>query len=224
MRFLCLHGFGTNNQIFKMQTTALRYELTNHDEHSFEFVQGVFPVSKPAELGSLSDFEEGHFGYYDPESPSSALAALDQLDAFIRSHGPFDGVIGFSHGAQLAASYIVHKKLEGLASVSPFKCAILFSPLGVYDSKEWLASGLVQKLDIKDNGCAIDIPTLLVWGITDPWKEEAHGVSLLCNPQTTYTFVHSGGHEIPGIGLNEALGPVTKLAKRCIISACTEAV
>ena len=90
MRFLCLHGFGTNNQVnlpfsiqriffltaaqvFKVQTgtyprvvgyfdfgltysAALRYELTNHDDHSFEFVQGVVPVSKPE--GRLAENED----------------------------------------------------------------------------------------------------------------------------------------------------------------------
>ena len=173
-------------------------------------------------MGSLSDFDEGHFGYYDPEAPSTAIKALDQLDAFVSSHGPFDGVIGFSHGAQLAAWYIVHKRLEGATSAkAPFKCAILFSPLGVYDSKEWHATGLVRKLDPEANRGTIGIPTLVVWGTNDPWKDEAHGVSLLCNPQTSYTYVHSGGHEIPGIGLNESLGPVAKLAKRCIINAGT---
>jgi hypothetical protein len=171
------------------------------------------------ELDTLSDFDQGSFGYYDPDSPSSAVTALEQLDAFVRSHGPFDGVIGFSHGAQLAATFIVYKGLEGAVSAVPFKCAILFSPLGIYDSREWLATGRVRKLTLKNSEPAIGIPTLVVWGIKDPWKEESHGVSLLCDPQTSYTFVHSGGHEIPGIGLNEALGSVAKLAKRCIISA-----
>ncbi|KAF2448052.1 hypothetical protein P171DRAFT_354226, partial [Karstenula rhodostoma CBS 690.94] len=150
--------------------------------------------------------------------------ALHQLDAFITSHGPFDGVVAFSHGAQLTAMYMVHKKFEGALIESPFKCAIFFSLLGVYDPREWFTKALVQKLDITDNGSAIDIPSLVVWGNKDPWKQEAHGVSLLCDPRTSYTFLHSGGHKITGIGLNEALGPVAKLAKRCIMSSCTEGV
>jgi pimeloyl-ACP methyl ester carboxylesterase len=157
-------------------------------------------------------------------SPSSAFTALDQLDAFVTLHGPFDGIIAFSNGAQLAATYIVHKKLKSAASDSPFKCAILFSPLGVYDSMEWIANGRVQKLDVKNNIFAIDIPSLVVWGRNDPGQEDAQDVSLLCDPETSYTFVHSGGHEIPGIGLNEALGPVAKLAKRCIMNSCAEDV
>jgi pimeloyl-ACP methyl ester carboxylesterase len=80
-----------------------------------------------------------------------------------------------------------------------------------------------SKLDVKNNISAIDIPSLVVWGRNDPWQD-AQDVSLLCDPETSYTFIHSGGHEIPGIGLNEALGPVTKLAKRCIMNSCAEDV
>lgn len=167
----------------------------------------------------MSDFDEGFFGYFDPESPSSALTALQQLDAFVASHGPFEGVIAFSQGAQLAATYIAHKRLEGATGEAPFRCAILFSPLGVYDSKEWIANGVVRKLDGKTNRSTIGIPTLVVWGSQDQWREEAKGVSELCDPETSYTFVHDGGHEIPGIGLTEALGPVAKLAKRCIMNS-----
>jgi hypothetical protein len=33
---------------------ALRYELGNQDDHTFEFVQGVLPVGKPEGMSSLN--------------------------------------------------------------------------------------------------------------------------------------------------------------------------
>jgi pimeloyl-ACP methyl ester carboxylesterase len=167
----------------------------------------------------MSEFNEGYLGYFNPDAPASALTALRQLDAFIASHGPFEGVIAFSQGAQLAATYIVHKKLENHAAEPVFKCAILFSPLGIYDPKEWITSGTVRKMDFATDGYVISLPSLVVWGEKDQWKEESEGVSKLCDQETLITFVHTGGHEIPGIGLKEAVGPIAKFAKRCIMSS-----
>ena len=50
MRWLCLHGMGTNSRIFEAQTAAIRYAMGQ--EHSFEFVDGAAPAkmapSKPS--------------------------------------------------------------------------------------------------------------------------------------------------------------------------------
>lgn len=164
----------------------------------------------------MVDSEDGYLGYFDPETPTSAVTALRHLDAFIASHGPFGGVIGFSQGAQLAAMYLVHKKLENPTAEPPFNCAVLFSPLSIYDPEEWTASGELRKMHAATHACAINIPALLAWGEKDRWREDAEGVSGLFNPETSYTFVHSGAHEIPGIGVKEAIIPIAKLAKRCI--------
>jgi predicted esterase len=147
------------------------------------------------------------------------MEALHQLDAYITSHGPFDGVIAFSQGAQLAVTHIVHKRLETPTGKPLFKCAILFSPLAVYDPKAWVETGQVSKVDIETNGSSISIHSLVVWGEKDQWRQEAEGVSKLCDPQTSFTFVHPGAHEIPGIGFKEALGPIAKLASRCILKS-----
>jgi hypothetical protein len=94
--------------------------------------------------------------------------ALDQLDTFVRSYGPFDGVVDFSHGTQLAVTFVVDKGLEGAVIAAPFKCAILFSPLGIYDLRKWLATGRVQELIVQDSVPAIGIPALVVEKIKEP--------------------------------------------------------
>ena len=43
MRFLCLHGMGTNSRIFEAQTAAIRYLLGS--EHTFEFIDGAVPTA-----------------------------------------------------------------------------------------------------------------------------------------------------------------------------------
>jgi hypothetical protein len=48
MRFLCLHGIGTNNHIFKMQTAALRYAL---DEKDTEYIWAQGTVEWPMAPG-----------------------------------------------------------------------------------------------------------------------------------------------------------------------------
>jgi alpha-beta hydrolase superfamily lysophospholipase len=168
----------------------------------------------------MSDSDEGYLGYYDPDKPASALAALHQLDAYITSNGPFGAIIAFSQGAQLAATYLVHKKLEDPSAPPTIKCAILFSPLGIYDPRDWIANGTVRRMSFEEDGYVLPVPSLIVWGDKDlQWRDESESMSRLADPRSSCTLVHAGGHEIPGIGLKEALYPVAKLAKRCILSA-----
>ena len=51
MRFLCLHGMGTNSRIFEAQTAAIRYLLGS--EHTFEFIDGAVPTPMAPSMLSL---------------------------------------------------------------------------------------------------------------------------------------------------------------------------
>lgn len=50
-----------------------------------------------------------YFSYYDIEDPTSMITALKQLDNYIVIEGPFDSVLGYSHGAGLAAMLPIAK-------------------------------------------------------------------------------------------------------------------
>ena len=52
------------------------------------------------------------FCYLDPKSPASCQKALSDLDSYIASEGPFDGVMAFSQGAGLAASLMIYHQQQ----------------------------------------------------------------------------------------------------------------
>lgn len=59
----------------------------------------------------------------------SAQEALDYLYRIIDEEGPFDGIIGYSEGATVAATLILHeqKRYETEGREPTFKCALFFA-------------------------------------------------------------------------------------------------
>lgn len=59
----------------------------------------------------------------------SAQEALDYLYRIMREQGPFDGIIGYSEGATVAATLILHeqRRFETHGIPPMFKCALFFA-------------------------------------------------------------------------------------------------
>ncbi|KAK4236507.1 family of serine hydrolases 3 [Achaetomium macrosporum] len=189
MRFLCLHGLGTNSQ-----TAALRYELG--DSHTYEFVDGTIPTSMAPEFANVASPNDDFFAYANFDDLASCLTALDQLDAYVAAEGPFDGLLAFSQGATIAATYLAHMHRTGRRP--PFKCAVFFSAGGVFDF-DLLASGKVKLLTPEDVGEIITIPTAHIWGLQDNTPVQSAAVGAVCAGEKRQVFLHEGGHEIPGV-------------------------
>jgi len=200
MRFLCLHGRGTNNQIFETQTAALRYELGDH--HTFEFVEGVLPWPMDPEVGSYFSTDYGCFTYYDRRSAQSAQKALDELEEYVEVEGPFDGIMAFSQGACLAAMLMARRAQWNPTLPYPknsiFKCAILFSGFFVEDPTA-LARKELQYLNSVKDSQLIQVPTAIIWGSNDMVisKEIGHEFSKLFSAKHRIEFIHEEGHGVP---------------------------
>lgn len=213
--FLCLHGYGTNAAIFKTQRATIRYELGK--ERTYDFVQGTWPADMAPGLEGISNPETPHFGYFQVDSPSGFLQALDQLENYIVAEGPFDGIIAFSQGASLAAAHIVRSQLDGKAS--HFRCAVLIAPHLVYDPTAWLERRVVQPIDVQSYGPLITVRTAVVYGENDPWKDGSETVVQLCDPDKAFRITHNGGHDVPGLVVKEAVSDVVKIIRRVIVMA-----
>ncbi|RDL39060.1 DUF341-domain-containing protein [Venustampulla echinocandica] len=203
-----------------MQTAALRYELA--DQHTYRFLQGVVPWSLVPGLESLSDQSAEHYAYYNvgAGAASSIAIALDQLEAYIALEGPFDGVLGFSQGAGLAIMLLVRRYHGDPVAPPPFKCAILFSPVSVYDPVAYEKRGQVRLLDgTLDGKYSITIPTAIIYGKEDSRKQECEGLLSSCDPTKRSVLIHEGNHEIPGIGLRSELAGTVNMVRRAIYQA-----
>ncbi|KAF4443748.1 DUF341 domain-containing protein [Fusarium austroafricanum] len=195
MRILCLHGMGTNSKVLEMQTSALRHQLGHSQSHKYEYVDGAEP-NKPAPGLEAFIHPEESFAYYNPKSAESVLAAIDDLSEYIAEEGPFDGVLGFSQGASLAAMIIARARHSNPA---PFQFAIFFCA-GLPYCEKALSLGKLKMLRVEDTkGPVIHVPTANIFGKKDPDVSAAKALADLCQPWGRVVLDHGAGHEIPRV-------------------------
>jgi hypothetical protein len=199
LRFLVLHGFGSNSDVTTIQLQPLlRALMAQNLVDDFEHMQGTIDTPRGPGVG---DFFEGPFySYYHwPPTPSekhelSIQDAYDDLDAHLEDDGPYDGVIGFSHGGTLLAGYLADLTTRQPTEELPVRCAVFlcsFPPFRM-DEKEkpqWRLEGMefLQRL-----------PSLHLVGAQD-WAYE-HSVRLFGHaaPDRAVLVKHKKGHEVPG--------------------------
>ncbi|PYH88110.1 hypothetical protein BO71DRAFT_404105 [Aspergillus ellipticus CBS 707.79] len=245
MRFLCLHGMGTNGRIFESQTAAIRHSLGG--SHTYEWLDGSI-VTDPApgleEMVSSADAAEDEFlMYVSIDLPASHAAGLRQLEHFIATEGPFDGLMAFSQGAACAATYLIHRIQQDQPHA--FRCAIFFCGGAPNDPRSF--SG-VDCDDTRDHGSVgrmtsspaveaaappdpspralqftqqdyIDIPTAHIWGANDLLWRFGPDLSQVCMANVREVFVHPGGHEIPGPKDAAALAQSVRVIRRTLARA-----
>ncbi|KAK6334104.1 hypothetical protein TWF696_002606 [Orbilia brochopaga] len=217
MRFLCLHGLGTNSKVFETQTAAIRAELG--DGHTYDFVEGTKKWEKAPELGSLFSNDDDYFAYFDPRNPSEIYKAIMDLEKFIEAEGPFDGVIAFSQGASLVSSLLIKQGyLNGSATekaANYFKCAI-FIAAGSPISLDALQRNEVELLT-EGSELRIYIPTAHIWATNDPVGPAMSAVlQALCAPQVRHAYVHNEGHIVPGTRSPDSLRAAVNVIRRVI--------
>ncbi|KAI1817361.1 serine hydrolase FSH [Poronia punctata] len=109
LRVLCLHGQGTNASIFRRQTERIRKMLPT--DYQFYFFDGRHVCE--ADQDVLDFFPPPYLAWYPTPTTSFVLDAHGQIRDIVRKHGTFDAVIGFSQGAAVAASLLLHQALLG---------------------------------------------------------------------------------------------------------------
>ena len=151
-RILCLHGYAQNGEFFRSRTGALRKALKAVAD--FHFIDA--PHTATAEfLGDVPEERGSALGWFNvgetaPGSrPATSTqyvgvdAALSRVRLAVEADGPFDGILGFSQGATLAAYCCLHPEEwwhpEHIVS-PPFRFAILFSAFAPRDPAYCLAN------------------------------------------------------------------------------------
>ena len=125
------------------------------------------------------------------------MSALDDLDKYVAQEGSFDGVMGFSQGAALAAMLLIrHHSSPRSESDGPFQFAV-FICAAVPHKEAALRRGMVEFLDPAIDGQPVKIPVTNIIGGKDP--HICNGITLghLCQERGKVVFDHGGGHEIP---------------------------
>jgi hypothetical protein len=187
-------------------TGGLIGDLQRDNTVTFHFLEGE--VDSDPGPGIAGYYDGPYYSYYrfprsfsaEDDDESEILEAYDLLYECISIHGPFDGVLGFSHGGTLAAGFLIHHAKMLPQEPPLFRCAIFVNSLppfrmhpGEYPVIDEVLEGYIQ------------IPCVNVAGAKDPLFECSLALHRICGPQWSTFVVHGKGHDIPTDQKNVAI-------------------
>lgn len=214
LRILALHGWKQSATVFRSKTGSFRRQL--RDVAELEFLDAPFEVpdtALPAAQGALAPPPSGE---RDPPPPSEScrtwwlfdgtkegpitysgfdVAYRAICDALSGPQGPFDGVLGFSQGAAVAAAFLqryVRETDEKAGTVSsPLRFAILISGFPPRDEQLFPSRPLPENVT--------PIPAAVLLGKVDTIIAPAVTKLLLpFFPSPSSTVIeHDRGHVVP---------------------------
>jgi len=148
MRFLCLHGRGTNSDIFESQLAPLFSRAS--PQHTFDFVDAPFDSTAAPGISKL--YPGPYLAWHTQYEPQHVQPVHDFLRTVIEEDGPYDGVIGFSQGAALAASFILCDEHDAQiqdpvrCQRPPFKVAIFINSVMAFSPSEDIGSNISKQI------------------------------------------------------------------------------
>ena len=139
MKILALHGLGSSSQLLREQLRPFIKQMGS--SYQFKFLDGAVPCERgpgvPAwASGPFYSFATGF-------TPSEMRDALSKIEGFIRDHGPFDGVFGFSLGAAVAISYILDQQSKH--ALTPFGFGVFFSTIFIASPDDSYCEGIFRR-------------------------------------------------------------------------------
>ncbi|KAF2129620.1 hypothetical protein P153DRAFT_431540 [Dothidotthia symphoricarpi CBS 119687] len=162
VRVLCLHGQGVNSAVFQKQTAP---EVRDH-------------------------YPPPYLTWYNTPTVDKVKDSHSQIQQIVEKQGPFDAVMGFGQGAAVAASLLLHQKLE--SKPPSFKAAVFISsPIPFARNTQYhMFHPTVDKVHIR-------VPTGHVMGTQDKWFCHSKDLVGLCQEEWRVVLQYHGGHEVP---------------------------
>lgn len=116
------------------------------------------------------------------------------MTEIVEEEGPFEGILGFSQGAEVAASLLFYQGQD-----VTFKFGVFIGGGQPFDVTA-LASGKdlrPVKMRAETHSARIQIPTAHVIGRSDAYREFSKAFIALCNPREAKVYDHKGAHIVP---------------------------
>ncbi|KAJ5609200.1 hypothetical protein N7528_009767 [Penicillium herquei] len=220
-RILCLHGGGTNAEIFQMQCRVLEKRLGR----SFRLVYAQAPYTSTQPGPDVTSVYRSYGPFrvwFCDHNMSKVLTSRDVATAIDTSialamasddangaTGDWVGLLGFSQGAKAAASILYRQQKCGITN---FRFAILFAgrgplvwlmpdlaqPHGLVDASTPFTHSSSPWLTMASDEHILRLPTVHVHGVNDPGLE--HHRDLLrdyCDPLQATLLEWAGDHRMP---------------------------
>ncbi|KAL8744190.1 MAG: hypothetical protein Q9190_003537 [Brigantiaea leucoxantha] len=143
---------------------------------------------------------------------ASSSQGCDFLEQYIEKSAlaPFDGVLGFSEGAAIAATLLLRRsarKQRPLFRFAIFICGLV--PLRHDINDVALADEAVER---------VEIPTAHIIGSKDSVKKASLALFNFCKPSQASLYDHSSGHAIPWGGSTSAMAEeIRSVMRRSIV-------
>ncbi|AQZ17577.1 FSH1 (YHR049W) [Zygosaccharomyces parabailii] len=211
-RLLFLHGFLQNGKVFSEKSSGIR-KLLKKANVECDYLDGPVEL-QPKDLPFEMDAErwqatlEAHvnrawFYHSDISAELDLSSTLPYVCDYIKKNGPYDGIVGFSQGAALAA--ILTNQITKLVPDHPeFKVSVLIAG---YSFTEEGPEGI--RITSKFQEAFTPAPTahtrlIFIYGANDnavPGTRAQYLASLykkaLDDPELVSEYEHPGGHMVP---------------------------
>ncbi|XP_042977862.1 esterase AGAP003155-like isoform X2 [Carya illinoinensis] len=207
-RILCLHGFRNSGEILKKFVGRLPETVL--EKLDLVFLDAPFPAGGKSALEGI--FDPPYYEWFHSNEDYTEYTNFEECLAYVEDYmiknGPFDGVLGFSMGAMLAAtmpgmqaevqSELSCVNLQGLAltKVPKIKFLIIISGAKLGGSKF-----AAPKLAANAFASPVTCPSLHFIGETDIVKPD--GTALLDSFVDPVVINHSEGHTVPRLGFTQ---------------------
>ncbi len=208
-KILCLHGFLLNGKVFSDISSPLRNKLTEAG-FQLEYIDSPmrlrykdirYKITIPEGSNPDTLLPETRRGWYQvvKEVAGDEWYNLDKplqfIRDYIREHGPYDGLFGFSQGSGVISALLGGDSAEQLREMNhgqDLKFVIVVSSFMAEDAHN-------NHARFYHNHNDINIPICHVYGLVDTILPKERSIKMLdfCNPEKTTVVEHEGGHEIP---------------------------
>jgi predicted esterase len=222
-RILCLHGGGTNAQIFRAQCRV----LSTHLKGKFRLCFAQAPLPSRAGPDVISVYRDwGPFRCWIPCALNfpgvNAQTAVSLIENALKREmeadnqkgamGEWVGLLGFSQGAKICASLLLLQQIKGKYNLKVnFRFAVLLAgraPLVALDPSLPLMGDMVVEVNGEEKewprypnpGRALQlrIPTIHVHGLRDPGLHlHRQLLEKCCEAGSTKVVEWDGGHRVP---------------------------
>ncbi|KAJ7244706.1 hypothetical protein O6H91_18G020700 [Diphasiastrum complanatum] len=126
LRLLCLHGFRTSASVLEKQLG--KWSSSIHDLLDLTFLDAPFPATGKSDVEGM--FPPPFFEWFLSNSDYTVYNGFEEsmkyISDYLKQHGPFDGLLGFSQGAMIA-SYLTCLQKKGLAlqNIDPLRLLVV---------------------------------------------------------------------------------------------------
>ncbi|EEB06159.1 dihydrofolate reductase Dfr1 [Schizosaccharomyces japonicus yFS275] len=200
LKVLCLHGYVQSGPVFSKKMGTVRKYLSKFMDLQFptgpisaETTEGLTEEEKKARLSQLGGEGANQFGWFEVEDFKNTYGgwekSLKSLDEYMTEKGPFDGIIGFSQGAGIAA-WVAHLLEQGkpnpYINQPPLKFVVFIG--GFKADKPEFAHFYEPKLKT---------PSLVISGLSDTLVPFARSMEFAKTLENPNVLTHPGQHIVP---------------------------